>query len=137
MKNEFINYMIGHATPGLLIACLVMSCFTSAVMFYVRTLKRDPGSERTPYNWSWSFFWKDTRPRMIAAFLLILLTLRIIFVWDIENTGWYILLAIITGLISDRLAKLYEKAASVSADVADKKIDEVGDKLNKTDTKVN
>lgn len=74
---------------------------------------------------------------MIAAFLLILLTLRIIFVWDIENTGWYILLAIITGLISDRLAKLYEKAASVSADVADKKIDEVGDKLNKTDTKVN
>lgn len=134
-QQELLGYMLGHATAMLWLACIVFASIASVVMYKYRINKRDRESNRTPADFSWPFFWKDTRPRMIATFVMILLALRFLFIWEMDP-GWNIGFAILIGFISDRLGKIFDKAANVSESLVDSKIDEVAGKLKAAEAKV-
>lgn len=134
-KQELIGYILGNGTAMLWVACTLFASIAAVVMYKYRIMKRDRESPRTPPDWSWSFFWKDTRPRMIATFVMILLALRFLFIWEMDP-GWNIGFAILIGFISDRLGKIFDKAANVSESLVDNKIDEVAGKLKAAETKV-
>lgn len=129
MKKELLGYLLGFATPALALASFSFACFAAFVMYMVRTSKRDKDSERTPEQWSWDFFWKDTWRRIVTTFILIILALRLLFNWEMK-TSYVIALAIVIGLISDKLGAIFEKASTVSNDVIIHKIEEASDKLD-------
>lgn len=128
MKKEFIGYLLGNGTLPLWAACILFAALAATALHKYRINKRDRESTRTPPDFSWSFFWKDTWPRIVASFLFTLIGLRIIFIWNLE-AGWAIGISVLLGLLNDRLGKLFEKAADAGNNLAEQKIDEVVDKL--------
>lgn len=135
MKNEFIGYLLGNGTVALWGACVFFAALAATAMHKYRINKRDPLSPRSPQEFSWKFFWKDTWPRIFASFMFTLLGLRILFIWNID-TEWVIGIAALLGLLNDRLGALFSKAADAGNSLAENKIDEVVGKLKSTEAKV-
>lgn len=135
MKKEFIGYILGNGSLALWGACILFAAVAAAAMHKHRINKRDPLSPRSPVEFSWRFFWKDTWPRILASFLFTLLGLRIIFIWNLD-AGWVIGISVVLGLLNDRLGKLFEKAADAGNSLAESKIEEVTGKMKSTEATV-
>lgn len=130
MPTEFTGYLLGSATPMLFLASVLFSFSASLIMLLFRIKKRDKSSTRTPQDWSWNFFWKDTLISIVVTVGFMLLLTRILFNWKI-SVELAIGLSIIIGLISDRIGVLFSKAADESAKIIDEKIDEIANKIRK------
>jgi len=65
---------------GTLFAGFVFALMGVLLNAILKALKRDPNSARTPYEWSWRFFFSDTIQRLIlsgvATIIVIFLSLR-------------------------------------------------------------
>jgi len=135
LSSEFIGYLLGYGSAALWGACIVFAAAAAALTFWYRVTRRDKNSVRTPYNFSAKFFWQDTSERILITLGMILLAVRIMFVWEMKS-GWYILFSIVIGLIADRLGWLLTKAGDAGADVISHKIDGVKNQLDHQDVKI-
>lgn len=129
--KEFKQILLGSMNGAEFAASLFFALATAFAIVLVRVKKRDPLSERTPYQFSWSFYWRDNIKQNVGTLLLIFLTIRISQKW--VKHEWLVYGAIIIGLIADKLAmlilKLQEKVNtyySNKIDAADEEIKNLG-----------
>ena len=132
--KEFKEIVLGNSSTALFAAAMLFALLTSGAMALFRVKKRDVSSERTPEEFSWSFFWSDNFKQIIGTFILIFLTIRVAQYWI--KPEWTVYGAVIIGLISDQLALLFLKIKDRATQFLSKKIDKVGDKVDNVDVKV-
>jgi hypothetical protein len=114
-------YIIGNMPLAEFAAAMLFACATAAVFILFRVSTRDPLSDRSPVNFSWSYFWNDTFKRNVGTVLLIFLTIRIVQYWIAPRYAIYS--AILIGLISDQLAMLMLKLKDKLVSLISGKID--------------
>lgn len=104
MKQELLSYLIGEGSVAQLIAALLFAHFAAFVAYLYRVSKRDPQSPRTPFRFSWEFFWCDNSRRILRTILSIFLLVR--FSREFLGAEQTMYGSVLIGLASDRLGKL-------------------------------
>ena len=112
--KEFKQILLGNTDGAMWAASILTACLVIAAMYFTRVKKRDVSSLRTPYHWSWSFFWSDNFRRMVGTVILIILCIRIMQFW--VKPDWTIYGAAIVGLISDQLAMIALRLKDAATD---------------------
>lgn len=101
MLKTFYETIIGNADLGEWAASMFFAMLTHAGMLALRAGKRDKLSDRTPIEWSWKFFWRDTARQIIGTIILIFLFIRVL--QFIIAPKWLVAVAVAVGLCSDLL----------------------------------
>lgn len=99
--KEFYKIIIGNATLPQWAASMFLALLVQSAMLLLRAKKRDVNSERTPTEWSWKFFWKDTTPQIVGTVILIFVFIRVLQFWI--EPKWLVAVALAVGLSSDQL----------------------------------
>lgn len=99
---DFWHVLIGNGSLGSFLGYLVIAYICAAVSVLIETQSRDITSTNTPVNFSWKFLWAANLKRFIANFLLIPITIRLVYEY-IPGT-WMLLMSIGIGAGVDRLA---------------------------------
>jgi len=77
---EFWAAFLNGMSLGTICAAFLFALVGVYLNAALKGLKRDPASTRTPYEWSWKFFLKDTLPRLMLSWsitiIVIFLSLR-------------------------------------------------------------
>jgi len=126
--KEFKEIVIGNASLGQWGASAFFAFLAVVGMLAFRVSRRDVNSARTPSDWSWSFFWKDTFAQIIGTVILVFLFIRILQYW--VDPKWLVLIAAIVGLISDQLFMIALKIKDRAVYFILKKIGKVEDKVD-------
>lgn len=75
--NEFLQNLTGGITAGKFAASFFFTLIGIFLSLMLSTTTRDPSSKRTPFCFSWDFFWSDNAKRIAKS---VALTLLVIFV---------------------------------------------------------
>lgn len=57
--EEFMSYILGGMTVAKFAAAFTFALVGVFLSLLIGTTKRDVNSVRTPFHFSWSFFWND------------------------------------------------------------------------------
>lgn len=109
MKQELLSYLIGEGSIAQLIGALIFGHFAAFVLYLYRVQKRDPQSPRTPFKFSWEFFWCDNSRRILRTVFSIFLLVR--FSREFLGAEQTMYGSVLIGLASDRLGKLMARKA--------------------------
>lgn len=101
MLKTFYDTLIGNASIGEWAAAMFFALITHGAMLLLRARKRDKLSVRTPYEWSWRFFWVDTAKQIVGTVILIFLFIRVL--QFVIAPKWLVAVAVAVGLCSDLL----------------------------------
>lgn len=123
MFKEFFQIIIGSATFPQFAASFFFAVITAFAMLLYRTTKRDINSTRTPFRFSYSFLLSDNFLRILYTLILIFLSIRFGQKWFKPEDIAY--LGLLIGVISDRLAWLFELLSDAFQQVAKRKVESI------------
>jgi len=99
--KEFYYTIIGNASLAQWAASMFFAILIHSGLLALRANNRDKMSERTPIEWSWRFFWKDTARQIFGTLILIFVFIRVL--QFVIAPKWLVAVALAVGLCSDLL----------------------------------
>lgn len=85
--QEVLDNFLSGISPGTFIAGFLMAVIGIAFSALVGTTKRDVNSERTPFHFSWKFFFNDNSIRLVKSVLTALIAIFLSFRFAQEFIG--------------------------------------------------
>lgn len=102
MKQKFIESVLGGYDPGAFAGFVFWALVGTFLIVNIHAQRRDPGSNRTPFCFSWKYWLRDNPRRILFNLACILTTIR--FSQDITGRSITDFWALVIGLSFDLLA---------------------------------
>ncbi len=135
MNTELQGYLLGNASQNVWFAALIAAGFTGLIMNIYRISRGVKSNPVSPPKFNLWYFLKDTGLRLICTIGLLLISLRLVFIFKLD-VGWAIGFAILLGILSDRIGKILTRVGDKGEQLANDKMDEIVDKLKTTQAQV-
>lgn len=117
--KEFFGYIIGNVSLPLFFASFFFAFIGVSISLLMSASKRDQLNPTTPNLFSWSFLFSDNFKRIIGAFLLIYISIRLMpYIFEfiklplLESKEVYFGVCISIGLAHDRLMAYWKQKSN-------------------------
>jgi hypothetical protein len=69
--KELVNFILGNATPTMIMAYVICAYVGLIVNAVIDILQRKPESPNSPHQFDWAYWWADNKRRLLLSIILI------------------------------------------------------------------
>ncbi len=111
MKKEFIQELIGHASPGIMAASFVFACIGILFVLLMGITVRDVKSTESPVQFSWNYLFCDNNKRIMSGLLAVIVSIRFApDIFNFELKAWH---GFMIGTVWDSLAFFIKQRTNI------------------------
>lgn len=106
-QHDFLGYFFGTNDYALIAVCFIYGCIGMFMMMLVDIMGRDKKADYSPFEFKWSYFFKDNAPRFLFNFLIMIVCIR--FSSDFMHESTTPKSSVLIGFFSDVIALMVKK----------------------------